>query len=161
MAPGASCRCGRQFFFHPERRRALEIARHLARATGLPLDAESLVKCRATRPQSESSRKERRKNARNAFLCQDDLQGTRIWLVDDVLTTGATLDQAARVLKLHGAREIVAVVVARTPKGRGSVLFASPMQERAYPAARFRRSWMASHAGCVGGVSIRRKSRPR
>ncbi|MDR3352656.1 MAG: ComF family protein [Zoogloeaceae bacterium] len=97
---------------------ALEIARHLARATGLPLDAKSLMKCRATPPQSASSRKERHKNVRNAFLCQEDLQGTRIWLVDDVLTTGATLDEAARVLKLHGATEVVAVLVARTPKGR-------------------------------------------
>jgi ComF family protein len=95
---------------------ALEIARHLARATGMRLDAESLVKHRATQPQSASDLKMRHKNIRNAFTCRNDLQGARVWLVDDVLTTGATLNEAARTLKLHGAREVLAVTVARTPK---------------------------------------------
>jgi ComF family protein len=95
---------------------AQEIARALSRATGIALDTQSLSKCRATRPQSESSLKERRRNLKNAFACQTDLSGQRLLLVDDVLTTGTTLNEAARVLKLHGAEEVTALVVARTPK---------------------------------------------
>jgi ComF family protein len=95
---------------------ALEIARHFARAVDIPLDGKSLKKCRATRPQSESSLRERRHNLRNAFVCNHDLSGQRILLIDDVLTTGTTANEAARVLKSHGATGIMAVVVARTPK---------------------------------------------
>ena len=50
---------------------------------------------------------------RGAFHCNDDLSGCRILLVDDVMTSGATLDEAARTLKLHGAVRVDALVLAR------------------------------------------------
>ena len=50
---------------------------------------------------------------RGAFACGDDLAGKRVLLVDDVMTTGSTLREAARILKLHGAGPITVAVVAR------------------------------------------------
>ena len=93
---------------------SLEIGRQLARNLDLALDCRSLVKQRATRPQAELPLKERQLNLRGAFACLTDLQGVHVLLVDDVLTTGTTLDEAARVLKLHGASQVSACVVART-----------------------------------------------
>jgi predicted amidophosphoribosyltransferase len=58
--------------------------------------------------------KERKKNVRNAFICDMDLTGKRIALLDDVLTTGASLNALAEAIHKLGATEIVAWVVART-----------------------------------------------
>jgi ComF family protein len=98
---------------------ALEIARPLAQTLEIPLDISSLEKCRATSSQAKSSVNERRRNLKNAFVCKSDLSGERILLVDDVLTTGATLNEAARTLKAHGALQVWAAVVARTLKQYG------------------------------------------
>jgi predicted amidophosphoribosyltransferase len=50
---------------------------------------------------------------RGAFACAGDLGGRRVLLVDDVMTTGSTLREAARILKLHGAGAITVAVAAR------------------------------------------------
>ena len=52
-------------------------------------------------------------NVRGAFECGGDLAGRRILLIDDVMTSGSTLREAARILKLHGAGEITVAVAAR------------------------------------------------
>ncbi|MDR2678947.1 MAG: ComF family protein [Zoogloeaceae bacterium] len=111
---------------HPERlaergyNQAEILARPLARALRLPLLADVLEKSRATPQQSASDREARRKNLRNAFTLRPQalphIRGKRLLLVDDVLTTGATLDEIARLLLRHGAAEIRAATVARTLK---------------------------------------------
>ena len=93
-----------------------EIARRLSKMLGLPLDSSSLIRSRATTPQAELALKERSRNVRGAFECQRDLSGQRILLIDDVMTTGATLREAARILKLHGAAHIDIAVIARALK---------------------------------------------
>lgn len=60
--------------------------------------------------------KERSRNVRGAFECTSDLSGRSVLLIDDVMTTGATLREAARVIKLHGAARIDVAVVARAYK---------------------------------------------
>ena len=90
---------------------AVEIARHLGKA-GL---AVSL--CERSRdgpPQMELPFKERQRNVRGAFRCTRDIAGASIAVVDDVMTTGATLDEIARTLKQAGAARVVNWVVART-----------------------------------------------
>jgi len=92
---------------------ALEIARPLARALGLPLDATSLVRCRETLPQSRLPWRARQGNVRHAFACQRDLTGLTVIVVDDVMTTGATLSAVAQTLKNHGATRVVNWVATR------------------------------------------------
>ena len=93
-----------------------EIARRIASKKNLPLDSHSLIRNRPTAPQAELPMKERSRNVRGAFECTSDLSGRSVLLIDDVMTTGATLREAARVIKLHGATRIDVAVVARAYK---------------------------------------------
>lgn len=97
---------------------ATAIARPLARRVGLPM-AEVLLRRRPTPPQTALPRAARRTNPHGAFAVPGRharrLAGRRVLLVDDVVTTGATLDAAARTLLAAGAAEVHAAAVARTP----------------------------------------------
>lgn len=93
-----------------------EIARHLRISNKIPVDRSSLVRTRETSPQADLPLKERQKNVRGAFECRADFTGRRVLLVDDVMTTGATANECARVLRLHGAAEVSVAVVARALK---------------------------------------------
>jgi len=93
---------------------AVEIARRLERAK---LDLELCVRSRDTPAQMDLPYTERRRNVRGAFRCTRSLAGQRIAVVDDVMTTGATLDELASVLKAAGAAQVVNWVVARTLPG--------------------------------------------
>lgn len=90
---------------------AVEIARHLARPG---LDLALCERTRESRPQMELPYDERRRNVRGAFRCTRALVGARVAVVDDVMTTGATLDELARTLKGAGAVHVSNWVVART-----------------------------------------------
>lgn len=95
---------------------AERIARPLAFRLGLPC-APLLVRRRATPPQSLLGKADRLTNLRKAFRAPDPerVRGLRILLVDDVATTGATLDAAASALKNAGAAAVIALVAGRTP----------------------------------------------
>ncbi len=95
---------------------ALEIARPLARALGAPLEISRIHRRRDTTPQASLPWKERAKNIRHAFECEIDLAGKTVLLVDDVMTSGATLDELARTLKAHGAGRVENRVLARALK---------------------------------------------
>lgn len=105
---------------HPKRlqergfNQALELARPVAKELRLPIDTKICQRVRHTPTQAALPWREREGNIRGAFDCGGDLSGKRILLVDDVMTTGASLDECARTLKLHGATEITLLVVART-----------------------------------------------
>ena len=95
---------------------ALELARPLARALDIPLRTRWLVRRRATAPQSERDAMARRRNVRNAFVVREGAcVAPHVVLIDDVMTTGATLRAAARALHRAGARRVDAWVCARTP----------------------------------------------
>lgn len=95
---------------------ALELARPLARALGLPLDVRRLVRNRSTLPQSRLPWRARARNVRHAFECRGDFNGRHVIVVDDVMTSGATLDAVARTLKDHGAISVSNWVAARAVK---------------------------------------------
>ncbi len=94
---------------------SVEIARHLARATGLPFAPGSARRVRATAPQVDLPLDARAQNVRGAFAAARPLPGLRVAVVDDVMTSGATLAELARTLKAAGAVQVVNWVVARTP----------------------------------------------
>jgi ComF family protein len=90
------------------------LARALARHMGLPADERSLVRARSTTSQTKTRNvDERRVNVRDAFECRSrQLTGKRVLLVDDVSTTGATLDACARALLSGGAASVWALTFA-------------------------------------------------
>ncbi len=101
---------------HPKRvaergfNQALEIARHLGR----PIAPRGVLRVKDTLPQTELPYEERAKNVRGAFLCRLDLSGASVAVLDDVMTTGATLNELARALKRAGATRVENLVIART-----------------------------------------------
>lgn len=95
-----------------------ELVRRLARRRGLACDAGLLLRTRNTPHQTDLPAQRRVSNMRGAFavepLRRQLLDGCRVALVDDVMTTGATLQELARVLKKAGALHVQAWVLART-----------------------------------------------
>ena len=92
----------------------LELARPLARALGVPLRDDLLVRVRDTAPQSRLAAPARRRNLRGAFAVRDDRPlPAHVALVDDVMTTGATLHAAAEALRRAGVARVEAWVCAR------------------------------------------------
>jgi len=89
---------------------AVEIARHL----GGRLEIDSCSRERDAPPQAGLDREARRRNVRGAFRCDRSFAGERVALVDDVMTTGATLDELAHALKTAGAASVTNWVVCRT-----------------------------------------------
>jgi len=93
---------------------AYEIARVLSRCLRIPLLRHGIRRDRASPPQTALPWDQRAKNVRGAFACELDLSGMRVAVVDDVMTTGASLAELARVLVAAGASGIENWVVART-----------------------------------------------
>ncbi|MEQ1438409.1 ComF family protein [Fontimonas sp. SYSU GA230001] len=94
---------------------ALEIARIVGRRLGIPVGASAAERVRATEDQIGQSAAARRRNMRDAFALRADLRGQHVALLDDVMTTGATLDELARACRIAGAARIEAWAAARTP----------------------------------------------
>ncbi|HEV2692276.1 MAG TPA: ComF family protein [Verrucomicrobiae bacterium] len=106
---------------HPLKQREREfnqaeiLARHLSRATAIPLNTKLLQRTAATATQTRLKRDQRTANMHGAFaLCKGaDPKGKRIVIVDDVFTTGATTNACAKVLHQAGAAETCVWTVAR------------------------------------------------
>jgi len=93
---------------------AYELASYAGRVLNVPLNACALRRQRSTRAQSGLSRKQRRRNLRGAFSWHGSWKPARhVALVDDVMTTGTTVTECARVLKKAGAKRIDVWVAAR------------------------------------------------
>lgn len=91
-----------------------ELAKHVRVATQIPLALDLLVRDVDT-PRLEGLRqKERQRAVRGAFRCRERLVGANVVVIDDVMTSGATLNELARTLKASGAARVSNLVVART-----------------------------------------------
>jgi ComF family protein len=98
---------------------AWEIARRVAALLNLPAQPQVLTRVLDTAHQTELSRAQRRANLRAAFVvpaaAQTALQGRHVAVIDDVMTTGATAEEASRALLRAGAARVDLWVLARTP----------------------------------------------
>ncbi len=92
---------------------SLEIARFVAGRFNLPINITGVKRVRATLPQTELSREQRRKNLRGAFSAAQTFAGLEVAIVDDVMTSGYTADALARCLIQNGAEKVTVWVVAR------------------------------------------------
>lgn len=92
------------------------LVKYLAQKTGITADYFSLIRQENTIPQAQLSRASRLKNLQHAFkvVKPENIKGKKIVIVDDVETTGSTLNECAKVLKQAGAKQIYAVTLART-----------------------------------------------
>lgn len=107
---------------HPRKERqrgfnqSARLAERLAEALGAPCDARLLRRTRETRPQPGLTRAERERNVRDAFVAAPGtlpVEGARVLLVDDVMTTGATVSACAAALRAVGATRVWAVTLSR------------------------------------------------
>ncbi len=105
---------------HPSRYRergynqALEIARPIARRLQIPLDYSSCIRSLATQPQTQLSNEERLRNVKKAFAVARPIRAKHVAILDDVVTTGATVNELAKVLRKAGVRRIDIWACART-----------------------------------------------
>lgn len=104
---------------HPRRMRqrgfnqSLELARHIGRKLVIPVWADACYRRYDTATQSSLPAKERRRNVRNVFVSRRSLQGRHVAIIDDVMTTGSTANELARVVRRAGARRVDLWVCAR------------------------------------------------
>lgn len=94
---------------------AVEIARLLSQSRRLPMELARVRKVRDTPTQASLGRDDRIVNQHGAFACDRVLEGQHVLVIDDVMTTGASLNELARCLKRQGATRVTNLVVARTP----------------------------------------------
>lgn len=92
---------------------AHEMARRIAPRLGVRVDAFAATRVKPTTVQADLPLEARARNVRNAFSASAAVMGRRVAVVDDVMTTGATLDELARTLKAHGAIRVENWIVAR------------------------------------------------
>lgn len=94
---------------------AEEISKELSRVLRIPVLTNVLIKIKKTPAQVELKKEQRKENIKNVFLCQKKapITNKKILLIDDVFTTGSTLEECARTLKRAGAKEVWGAVVAR------------------------------------------------
>lgn len=94
---------------------SLQIARAYCGSTGARLGPDVVRRLRHTPPQQTLALEDRRRNVRGAFIVSGSVVGRTVLVVDDVMTTGSTMDEIARALVAAGAACVHALVVARTP----------------------------------------------
>jgi len=100
---------------------AAVLALALAKLGGPPVSTDCLIRRRRTPPQGRRNAVARRRNVAGAFRLRrsETIRGKRVVLIDDVLTTGATVEECARVLKRAGAARVDVLALARTVRGSG------------------------------------------
>jgi ComF family protein len=97
---------------------ALEVARQIARRLEIPLVPEAARRLRSTGEQTRLDAAGRRRNVRGAFAVAATVRGRHVALLDDVITTGATVAELARAARAAGARRVEVWAVARVAQGR-------------------------------------------
>ena len=97
-----------------------ELAKELSKVLQVPVVSDFLIKTKSTKPQMELKKEEREKNLLNAFTIKSGgtsdvppLSNKKVFLVDDVYTTGSTMQECAKVLRNAGAKSVWGITIAR------------------------------------------------
>ena len=98
---------------------ALELSRFFASHYQLPLNYSGLIRSRHTNLQAGMTAKQRQKNVRQAFMLKEPIEYTHIALIDDVMTTGSTVNEAAKILKKNGVNKVDVWSIARAGQHMG------------------------------------------
>lgn len=105
---------------HPKRltergfNQSLEVAKILGKALNIRVDYTTCLRTKYSPPQASLPLKQRATNIKGAFACTKSLTGLRVALIDDVMTTGASLNALAKAVKAKGASHVECWVIART-----------------------------------------------
>lgn len=99
--------------FEREFNQSIWLGAKIAKLTKVKFDRTSLIRIRKTKSQGTQSAKGRHRNIKNAFSCNRRLDGKRILLIDDVFTTGSTVNECARILKKNGAKSVIVLTLLR------------------------------------------------
>ena len=94
---------------------SIEISRVMAKKLAIPIEHTAVIRHRSTVAQTGLNAKQRQKNIRGAFAVVQQLHYKHVLIVDDVMTTGATVDELARVLKKNGVERVGVLSIARAP----------------------------------------------
>ena len=89
------------------------LAKKIAEKLGLNFESDLVIRSKNTKPQVDLKAEERKKNIENAFALSKALENKNYLLVDDVVTTGSTLNEIAKLLKKEGANQVWAITLAR------------------------------------------------
>lgn len=93
---------------------SLEVAKIVGKALNISLDYTACLRTKYSPPQASLPLRQRATNIKGAFTCTKSLTGLRIALIDDVMTTGASLNALAKAVKAKGASHVECWVIART-----------------------------------------------
>ena len=93
---------------------AEEIAKNLSEYLQIPLCNNALIKNKETYFQSNLSKEARESNLLNSFSCNNQIKNKKILLVDDIYTTGSTMEECSKTLKKAGAIKVIGITIART-----------------------------------------------
>ena len=91
------------------------VAKEISRQAGIKYLSDALIKIKDTNVQSTLNKQKRLNNVKNAFKVQkqDIIKGKKIIILDDIYTTGSTVNECSKVLKQAGAKEIFVIIIAR------------------------------------------------
>lgn len=92
-----------------------ELAKELSKILKIPVFSDILIKIKKTEPQMELSKEKRENNLQGVFkvYCVEKISNKKIFLVDDVYTTGSTMQECAKVLKESGIKDVWGIAIAR------------------------------------------------
>lgn len=93
------------------------ISRPIAEKAAVPLYANALIRIKETKPQFSLRKRDRILNVKNAFIagCPDTIKGKQVLLVDDIYTTGSTVNECKKCLLNSGAQSVNCAVLSRPP----------------------------------------------
>jgi len=94
---------------------SIEISRVIARRTGIPIEYDAVIRHRRTSAQTGLDARQRKKNIRGAFSMVKPLHYEHVLIIDDVMTTGATVNELARMLKQNQVKRVGVLCIARAP----------------------------------------------